>query len=108
MLRDAEQKPTWRDGSLHLAGAFIAGRSGPCYHKEAEMESTSQSLYVFVLFMSVLLAALLGGLYTSLLIAFGRRLARQAFARLLKVGAWLALGGFGVALLGSMLHPLSA
>jgi len=72
------------------------------------MESNPQTLYMFVLFMSVLFAALLWAVFWSLRISFGRRLARQAFFRSLKIVLWLALSGFGVVLLSTTLHLLQS
>ena len=63
------------------------------------MGSNTHALSVFVLFLSLLLVLPLSGVFLSLLIAFGRRLACRLFFRLLIIGSCLALSWFGVALL---------
>ena len=68
------------------------------------MKSPIHDLLVFAFFLGVLLVPLLLGLFVSLQIAHGLRRARQAFLRLLKIGAFLALSMFGVILLGNMLY----
>ena len=70
------------------------------------MKSNIHDLLVFVFFLGVLLVPLLLGLFLSLQIAHGLTRARQTFLRLLKIGAFLALSGFGVVLLGNILHVL--
>ena len=68
------------------------------------MKSHIHGLLVFAFFLGVLLVPLLLGLFLSLQIAHGLARARQAFLRLLKIGAFLALSVFGVVLLGNMLY----
>jgi len=73
---------------------------------EVYMKTIILDIFNVVFFLDVLLVPILLGMFLSLMIVFGLMRARQIFFRLLKVGSFLALGWFGVVLLGIVLHVL--
>jgi hypothetical protein len=60
----------------------------------------------FLFSLGVLLVPILLGLFVSLRIEFGLTQARQTCYRLLKIVSFLALGWFGLVLIGIVLHML--
>jgi hypothetical protein len=70
------------------------------------MKSSILNLYVYVFSFCVLLVPILLGLFLSLRIKFGLTQARQTYFSLLKIGSFLALGCFGLVLIGIILHMI--
>lgn len=70
------------------------------------MKSSTLNLYVSVFSLGVLLVPILLGLFLSLRIKFGLMQARQTYFSLLKIGSFLALGCFGLVLIGIVLYIL--
>jgi threonine/homoserine/homoserine lactone efflux protein len=85
--------------------AFWLGVNGMAMAANA---SKTDTLSVFLFFLGFLLAALVWSLFLSLFIICGRRCACPGFLRWMNLGCSLALGYFGLNLLGSTLHLLQA
>jgi hypothetical protein len=73
---------------------------------ENPMKSSILHLYDSVFSLAVLLVPIVLGLFLSLRMKFGSMQARQTYFSLLKIGLFLALGCFGLVLLGIVLHQL--